>query len=107
MHQEAPAYKSLKQGTRLAARLLVDYWLRNGHEGNEHMTWLVWTGTVLALCGLALVLYCIFAALRVRRSGLPDEQMKARLQRVVIINMVALLISALGLMSVVFAVIVS
>lgn len=71
------------------------------------MTWLVWTGTALALLGLCLVVYCIVAAIRLRSSGLPDDEMKAKLQRVVIINMGALLISALGLMSVVFAVMLS
>ena len=51
-----------------------------------------------------LIGYCIAAALRVRRAGLADEETRARLQRIVFINMGALLLSALGLMSVVLGV---
>ena len=68
------------------------------------MTWLVWTGTGLALLGLAIVIYCIVVAIRLRSAGLEDAELRARLQRVVAINMGALLISALGLMSVVLGV---
>ena len=68
------------------------------------MTWLVWTGTGLALLGLAIVIYCIVVAIRLRSAGLEDAELRQRLQRVVTINMGALLISALGLMSVVMGV---
>ncbi|MEM9319584.1 MAG: hypothetical protein AAGA70_11340 [Pseudomonadota bacterium] len=68
------------------------------------MTWLVWTGTALTLLGLCIVIFCIVVALRLRRSGLEDAELKSRLQRVVALNMGALLLSALGLMSVVLAV---
>lgn len=71
------------------------------------MTWLVWTGTVLALLGLGLVIYCIIRAIRLRGAGLDDAELRQKLQRVVAINMGALLLSALGLMSVVFAVMLS
>ena len=68
------------------------------------MTWLVWTGTALALVGLAIVIYCIVVAIRLRSAGLEDAELRQKLQRVVTINMGALLISALGLMSVVMGV---
>ena len=68
------------------------------------MTWLVWTGTAFALLGLCLVIYCIVVAIRLRSAGLEDAELRQKLQRVVAINMGALLISALGLMSVVFGV---
>jgi len=68
------------------------------------MTWLVWTGTSLTLIGLGLVIFCIIKAIRLRASGLEDAELRQRLQRVVTINMGALLISALGLMSVVMGV---
>lgn len=71
------------------------------------MTALVWIGTVLAVIGLILLGYCIVAALVAKRAGLPDADMRARLQRIVSINMGALLISVLGLMSVVVGVFVS
>ena len=68
------------------------------------MEWLVWLGAGLTAVGLILIAYCIAAALRVRRARLPDEEMRARLQRIVYLNMGALLLSALGLMSVVLGV---
>jgi hypothetical protein len=71
------------------------------------MEWLVWTGTALALVGLVVLGYCIFAAIAAKRAGLPDDAMRARLQRIVVINMGALLISVLGLMSVVIGVVLS
>jgi hypothetical protein len=71
------------------------------------MEWLVWTGTALALVGLVVLGYCIFAAITAKRAGLPDDAMRARLQRIVVINMGALLISVLGLMSVVIGVVLS
>ena len=68
------------------------------------MDWLVWTGTGLAAIGLLALCYCIVAAIAAKRANLPDEELRARLQRVVAINMGALLISVLGLMSVVVGV---
>jgi len=68
------------------------------------MDWLVWIGTALALIGIVTLGYCIVAALRAKRGGLPDDEMRQRLQRIVGINMGALLVSVLGLMSVVLGV---
>ncbi|WP_071673396.1 hypothetical protein [Nioella nitratireducens] len=68
------------------------------------MEWLVWLGAGLTAAGLILIGWCIRTAFRVRKANLPDEEMRARLQRVVVLNMVALLVSALGLMSVVIGV---
>ncbi len=68
------------------------------------MTWLVITGTVLAVAGLLGLGWCIVAAVAAKRAGLPDAELRARLQRIVSINMGALLVSVLGLMSVVVGV---
>ena len=68
------------------------------------MTWLVIIGTVLAVAGLVALGYCIYAALSAKRAGLPDPELRARLQKIVGINMGALLVSVLGLMSVVMGV---
>jgi hypothetical protein len=65
------------------------------------MEWLVWIGTGLTLIGLGFLAYCIFAAMAAKRAGLPEAELRAELQRIVVINMGALLLSALGLMSVV------
>ena len=68
------------------------------------MEWLVWLGAGLTAVGLVIIAYCIASAVRVRRANLPDLETRARLQRIVYLNMGALLISALGLMSVVLGV---
>ncbi len=66
---------------------------------------LVYLGTALAIAGLMTLGYCIFAAISAKRAGLPDAELRLRLQRVVVINMGALLVSALGLMSIVLGII--
>ncbi len=66
---------------------------------------LVWIGAAVSLVGLGGIVWCIVAAMRARRAGLPDEALRARLQRVVVVNLGALLLSALGLMMVVVGVI--
>jgi len=66
---------------------------------------LIWIGAALALAGVAGLIWCIVLALRARRSGLADDAMRAELQRVVLLNMTALGVSALGLMCVVAGII--
>ena len=66
---------------------------------------LVWIGAALALAGVAGLIRCILLALRARRSGMEDAAMRTALQRVVVLNMAALGVSALGLMCVVAGII--
>ncbi|MGB4826915.1 MAG: hypothetical protein WBP18_06490 [Paracoccaceae bacterium] len=68
---------------------------------------LVWAGALVSLIGVAGLVYCVMRALRARRAGLPDEEMRSELQRVVVINMGALAVSALGLMLVVLGIILT
>lgn len=65
------------------------------------MAILMWIGVALTVAGLALLGWCIREAMRARRAGHDDDAMKARLQRLVAINLGALALSALGLMSVI------
>ncbi len=62
---------------------------------------LIWIGTALTLAGVAGLIYCIVLATKARRAGLPDDALRARLQRVVTLNLAALGVSAIGLMLVV------
>jgi hypothetical protein len=62
---------------------------------------LIWIGAAVSLAGVAGLGYCIARAMKARRSGLDDTAMRAELQTVVVINMAALGVSALGLMLVV------
>jgi hypothetical protein len=68
------------------------------------MQGLVWAGALVSLIGVAGLVYCVMRALRVRRAGLGDEAMRAELQRVVVVNMAALAVSAIGLMLVVLGI---
>ena len=68
------------------------------------MQYLIWAGAVVSLIGVAGLAYCVVRALRARRAGLSDEAMRAELQRVVLINMGALGVSAIGLMMVVMGI---
>ncbi len=65
------------------------------------MTVLIWAGAILSLSGVAGLTWCIVLALKARRAGLTDDAMRARLQYIVTLNMIALGVSALGLMLVV------
>ncbi|WP_444665721.1 hypothetical protein [Cereibacter changlensis] len=65
------------------------------------MDWLIWIGAAISLAGVAGLVWCIMLAMQARKAGLEEEAMRARLQRVVTLNMAALGISALGLMCVV------
>lgn len=66
---------------------------------------LIWAGTAVTLLGLAGLMWCIASVARAKRSGIDEAALKARLQKVVAINLAALLVSALGLMIVVMGVI--
>lgn len=65
---------------------------------------LVWVGAVLSLLGIGALIWCILQAAKARRQGLQGAAMKAKLQRVVVVNMGALAVSAIGLMMVVLGV---
>ena len=68
------------------------------------MTGLVWLGAALTSGGLALLGYCIAAAMGARRSRATGPDMQARLRRLVAVNLGALALSGLGLAIVVVGV---
>ncbi len=69
------------------------------------MEYLIWAGAAVSVVGLIGIFYCIVIALKAKRANLPDAEMRARLQRVVLLNMAALLLSMVGLMMVVAGII--
>ncbi len=71
------------------------------------MAVLIWIGAILSLCGVGGLIWCIILALRARRAGLGEDAMRARLQHIVTLNMIALGVSALGLMLVVAGILLS
>ena len=65
---------------------------------------LVPIGAVVAFLGLLGLGWCIWLAVQAKRANLPDDEMKARLQKVVALNMGAMGLSAMGLMMVVIGI---
>ena len=71
------------------------------------MEYLIWIGAGVSLMGVGGLLYCILLVVKARRARLPDEEMRARLQRIVAMNMAALFLSFIGLMMVVVGILLS
>ncbi len=69
------------------------------------MDWLIWAGALVALVGLAGILRAIWLVMQARREGLDDAAMRARIQKVLPLNLAALFISAIGLMMVVIGIV--
>jgi hypothetical protein len=65
------------------------------------MEMLVWGGAALTLGGLGVLVWCIVTVARAKRAGLDDSELRARLQRIVAVNLAGLAVSALGLMLVI------
>lgn len=68
---------------------------------------LIWIGAALSLLGVAGLGYCILLAMRARNANLPEDEARKSLQKVVVYNMGALGVSALGLMLVVLGIFLS
>ncbi|RVV99315.1 hypothetical protein EKE94_01050 [Mesobaculum littorinae] len=62
---------------------------------------LIWIGVVLTLLGIAGLGLCVVKGVSLRRAGLSDADLRARLQRLVALNLGALAVSALGLIAVI------
>ena len=71
------------------------------------MVWLVWIGTGLTLTGLLGLIWCILATIKARRATKDDAILRQKMQKIVTLNMGALLVSALGLMAVVTGIFLS
>jgi hypothetical protein len=68
---------------------------------------LIWSGAAITLLGLIGLIWCIVKVSRARKKGLDDDALKAELQKVVALNLGALLLSAFGLMMVVVGIFLS
>ena len=68
---------------------------------------LIWIGALVSLVGIAGLIWCVMIALRAKREGVDDAEMKVRLQKVVAINTAALFLSAIGLAMVVVGILLS
>lgn len=68
------------------------------------MSWMIWGGAALSVLGLLGILWSIFAVWSAKRANLPDEELRARIQKVMPVNMGALFVSVIGLMSVIMGI---
>lgn len=68
------------------------------------MDWLIWTGAVLSLVGLAGLIWCIFKVSRAKRGNQDDAAMRATLRAVMPVNLGALFLSVIGLMMVIIGI---
>jgi hypothetical protein len=71
------------------------------------MDWLIWGGAAVSMAGVLGLAWCVVYVLRLRRAGLDDATLRAKMQRAVLINFVALGVSTLGLMLVVVGIFLS
>lgn len=65
---------------------------------------LIWTGVAISVAGIAALIWCGVYAMRARRQASSDDDLRARLQRAVLVNLAALGASVLGLMLVVLGI---
>jgi hypothetical protein len=66
---------------------------------------LIWAGAAVSLIGLAGLFWCIVSVTRAKRKKLPEEEMRAVLQKVLPLNLGALFLSVIGLMMVVVGIV--
>ena len=65
---------------------------------------LIWGGTALTLMGLVALAWCILAVARAKRAGQTDDVLRQTMRRVMAINLGALALSVIGLMTVVIGI---
>ena len=68
------------------------------------MDLLVWIGAAISAIGLVGIIYSIVAVAKARKAGLADEELRARVSRILPINLGSLFLSVIGLMMVVVGV---
>lgn len=68
---------------------------------------LIWIGATLSVIGLVGIIYSIVAVTRAKRAKLEDAELRARLGRVLPINLGALLVSVIGLMCVIVGIVLA
>ena len=64
------------------------------------MEMVVWIGAALSVIGLIGIGYSVVMVMRAKRANLSDADMHARLAKVLPVNLGALFVSVLGLMTV-------
>jgi len=68
------------------------------------MDLLVWIGAAISALGLVGIIYSIVAVAKARRAGLSDDDLRARISRILPINLGSLFLSVIGLVMVIVGV---
>jgi hypothetical protein len=71
------------------------------------MEWLVYIGAIVSTVGLVGIIWTIFNVISARRAKLDDADLRARMSRILPVNIGALFLSVIGLMMVVVGVVLS
>ena len=67
----------------------------------------IWAGAILSVIGMIGIFYSIFAITRAKRANLEDEELRAKLASILPLNLAALFVSMIGLMTVIVGVMLS
>lgn len=65
----------------------------------------IWGGAAVTLIGFAGIIWTILSVFRAKRAGLDDADLRLRLNRILPVNLAALLLSVVGLMMVVVGIV--
>jgi hypothetical protein len=71
------------------------------------MEMIVWIGAALTLVGIGMLVWCIVSVAKAKRAGLAETELKTRLQKIVALNLGALAVSAIGLMTVIVGIVLA
>ncbi|WP_424943911.1 hypothetical protein [Aliiroseovarius crassostreae] len=68
------------------------------------MEWLIIIGAVVSFIGLIGLVTSALKVMKAKRAGLEDAELRARVQKAMVLNMGALALSVLGLMCVILGI---
>lgn len=71
------------------------------------MAALIWIGAAMTVVGLLGIMWCILKVISAKRAGLEGPSLQPVMQRVMVVNLAAFALSALGLAAVVAGIILS
>ncbi len=68
---------------------------------------LIWIGVALSVLGMVGIIVSIVMVAKAKRAGLEDTEMRARISKILPLNMGALFVSMIGLMMVIVGIILA
>ena len=68
------------------------------------MQYLIWIGTVISVIGLAGIIMSIVRVSKAKKANLSDEDMRARISKILPLNLGSLFLSVIGLMMVILGI---